>query len=310
MADLTQKIKIALEQLTALEHAKRRHAEVKEIILKLNESWKVMDKQLDKELKDIQELEKLGVRSLFHNVLGSKEEELERERQEYLALNLKHKELVKSIEVAEFEEKVLAKKVLEIDVVERYLDKLMDLREKEILSTDDSLKDELVAVFKKMDEAIKFKEEIKQAFNAGFFALQSIARVLKYLKEAEKWGQWDMYNKSGYYDHLKHTAVDKAVDEAYRAKMNLTQYKNELADIGMHDNFALHVESFTKFTDIFFDNLISDWIVQRKIKNVLASVLAVQDKVESIQQILQKDFDEMDEKIQALEAQKNEILIK
>ena len=136
MADLSQKIKEALEQLTSLEHAKKRYDEVKESIKEMNLSWKEMDKQLDKELKDIQKLEKLGLKSLFHKVLGSKEEELERERQEYLALNLKYKELIKSIEIAEFEEKVLAKKVVEIEVVERYLAKLMDQREKEILKSD------------------------------------------------------------------------------------------------------------------------------------------------------------------------------
>ena len=154
------------------------------------------------------------------------------------------------------------------------------------------------------------KKKSNKLLMQGQVSITSISRVLKFLKEAEKWGQWDMYNKSGYYDHLKHTAVDKAVDEAYRAKMHLTQYKNELADIGMHNNFALHVESFTKFTDIFFDNLISDWLVQRKIKNVYSNVSAVHDKVNSIQQILQKDFNGMDEKIAHLEDQKNKILIK
>jgi hypothetical protein len=309
MPSIAEQIKATLEELTALEHAKARHEQVTESLAIQNIRWQEMDKQLDKELKDIKELEKMGIKSLFHKVLGSQEEQLEKERQEYLSLNLKYKELVKSIEITEFELGILDKKIVGIEKVASKLERLKDIRGKEILRTNSPLKNDLLVIIKKEEKAIRLIEEIKQAFDAGEQSLNSIRKVLKHLKNAEKWGQWDMYNnKSNYYDHMKYTAIDKAVDEAYRTKHVLSIYKNELADVGFSNTFTFNVESFTKFTDIFFDNLISDWLVQRKIKNVFSNVNAVFDKVTTIQESLQIDFKNIGADLEALDVKKDKLL--
>src|SRR5688572_4648908 len=42
------------------------------------------------ELADVQKLESFGLTALFYTILGTKDERLENERQEYLAAKLKH----------------------------------------------------------------------------------------------------------------------------------------------------------------------------------------------------------------------------
>ena len=49
-----------------------------------------------KEFEDIENLEKLGMKALFYKVLGSQEEQLEKERQEYLQASLKYDQVRKT----------------------------------------------------------------------------------------------------------------------------------------------------------------------------------------------------------------------
>ena len=78
MLSIAEQIKATLEELTALQHAKARYDQVTESLVSQNSDWQKMDIQLDKELNDIKELEKMGIKSLFHKVLGSQEEQLEK----------------------------------------------------------------------------------------------------------------------------------------------------------------------------------------------------------------------------------------
>ncbi len=54
-----------------------------------------VDNKLEKEYKDIEKLENLSIKGLFYKILGSKEEQIERERQDYLQIVLKQKEILK-----------------------------------------------------------------------------------------------------------------------------------------------------------------------------------------------------------------------
>lgn len=309
MSQNASKIRSLLEELTVLEHTQSRYNDVVASLNSMNAEWQSMDKQLDKELRDIKELEKLGIKSLFHKVLGSKEEQLEKERQEYLALSLKYKELNKSIEISEYEITVLEKKLVSKDRIVKELNQLKKTREAEILRTNAPQKNELLVIIQKEEKAIRMQEEIRQATLAGQSSLNSLKTVLTHLANAQKWGQWDMYNDSSYYDHLKHGAIDKAVDEAYRTKHQLAIFRDELADVGFTQSFQLNVEAFSKFTDIFFDNLISDWIVQKKIKNVISSVSATHDKVMNLLQTLDQDYSKLNKNLDILSQNRDNILL-
>ena len=83
-----------------------------------------LEDQLVIELEDIEELEKMSITSVFYKVLGSQDEQLEKERQEYLTVSLKHKELKKDIEILEYEHKVISSKVQEIGGLEANLEQL------------------------------------------------------------------------------------------------------------------------------------------------------------------------------------------
>ena len=60
---------------------------------------------------------------------------------------------------------------------------------------------------------------------------------------------------------------------------------------------------------MFFDNLISDWIIQNKIKNSLANCLAVRDKVVRLVSSLKAEIPAINQEIKQLEQNRKKIII-
>lgn len=305
-----EKIHQLLEKLEELKAVERYYQSTKVQLDEADSALKAIEKDLDKELKDIESLEGLSIKSLFHKVLGSKEEQLEKERQEYLQLSLKHKEHVKDIEVLEYELNLLEKKMDDVSSISNKIEQLKKVREKEILSGHSHLRDSLIALYNELDHRRSRKAEIMQAFKAGQAALASVSRVIDHLAKAKKWGDWDSMSKSRRYDRRKHSEIDRAIDQAYHAKRLLTVFKNELNDVGIRmGRIDLNIEAPGSFMDVLFDNLITDWVVQNKIKNALKNVEITHDKVSRMLQNVNSEMNEESSAIDAIEAEKDRLLV-
>ncbi len=269
-------------------------------------------KQVDKESADIETLNKTGVKSLFYKVLGSKEEQLEKERQEYLEANLRYDEARKSLELLVYERNVLEEKIRALPATQRRHRELLKLREQEIIASNPQLAAKINSIDAQITERRKMIFEVEEALAVGRGAIHLLEQVLVKLNEAVNWGQWDMAGRRGRMTtgHMKHRQIDMAKDLAYKAKISLTQYEKELRDIYGPENFGLTVTipTFSSFTDIFFDNLITDWIVQQKIQNTRSGVISVKDKTLRLQATLKGMLPKMRYEIEQLEEARKAVL--
>ena len=268
-------------------------------------------KQVDKESADIETLNKTGVKSLFYKVLGSKEEQLEKERQEYLEANLHYDEARKSLELLEYERNILEEKIKALPVTEHRYQELLKLREEEIIATNPQLAVKIKTIDAQITERQKMIFEVEEALDVGRGAAHLLDRVLNKLNEAVNWGQWDMAGRRGRMSsHMKHRQIDMAKDLAYKAKISLTQFEKELRDIYGPENFGLIVTipTFSSFTDIFFDNLITDWIVQQKIQNTRSGVVSVKDKTLRLMATLEGMIPKIKYEINQLEEARKAVL--
>jgi hypothetical protein len=310
LTEIQAKIQHTLEELEKLviveSHIKNLDSKLSEGYTQLNQ----LSKQLDKELEDIEKLSYLGVQSLFHKVLGSKEEQLEKERQEFLEASMKYKEFKKSVELMEYEKDLLVKKVDLIPALRKTLEHQKKLREKEILADiHSSHANELREILNEMDRFGQLKTELEQAVLEGEKARKMLKLVISYLKKARNWGQWDMKgSRRG--KRMKHRTIDKAMDNLSKAQFQLDKFSNELIDLGER-NIGMTIKrvEFNKFTDFFFDNLISDWIVQQKIKSTLSSVDLQLDQVERILMKLRRELSSCEARFQELDDEKNRMLL-
>ena len=88
-----------------------------------------------------------------------------------------------------------------------------------------------------------------------------------------------MNNQSTYYSQMKHNAINRAKNATQQAKHKLKLFDRELIDVNIEQTqLYIKLDGFGRFIPIFFDNLISDWVIQRKIKNALNNVESTFDK--------------------------------
>jgi len=288
------------------------HLKAVDADLKLSyEKIDTADRKLKRELKDVEDLEKIGIKSLFYKTLGSKEDQLEKERQEYLSAALHYKELTKASKLLEFEKKILSKKTVRLDKLTTKLEALKRSREREILNSgNDSLKNQLLELSKKLETNSVSNRGVNEALLEGEKSLRHLRNVIAFLRKAKDWGRWDMYSKNRQAGYMKHQAIDKAVQNLTIAQHQLNKFSRELSDLGdNYISFNLKMGQFNKFMDFFFDNLISDWIIQQRIKSSLLDIENTYSQVQRIVLDLKKDIDNIQANSDSLLRQKESLLM-
>lgn len=305
-------IKVVLEKLVEL---KRIEKHFQSTMNQLDDSYTKLDELhdiLEKEYLDVKELEGLSMKSLFHKVLGSKEEQIEKERQEYLQATLRYNDFKKSVELLEFERDLLKKKITDVSIYENQLEQLKIKREKELLMSNSDQGKELMRIVHQLDQLISVGKELSEARQAGGDALHNLKLLLQFLKKAKDWGSWDMMqSKTRHAGYYKRDSIDQAREASYHAKHHLNRFQKELHDIGERQyNFEVNIGNFNTFTDIFFDNLISDWIIQQKIKNAVHNVDGVYDKVKRLLQSIDHKIAGLSEEEGKLNAAKEKIILR
>lgn len=310
--DTHSKLLRLVEDYRSLEIAQDRLRHAKTRLKESERDLKKQKVQHDKELDDLDSMEGLSMKGLFYKVLGSKEQQIEKERQEYLKASLLYNELKEGVELLEFEIEVLERKVSRIPEVQEKLVELKSIREKEILNEGGTKANDMRVILLKQEEAHIMKKELEEA-NQAVSEMHSLFMELRHhLKKAHDWGKWDtMSKKSNYYGWQKRGALDRARQVVSQIKNNSYRVKKELSDIGYLDYYeeSSNVE-YSSFAEVFFDNIITDWIIQRKIKSSLNTAIQEIRKLEAILAQLAKSMEDNADKIFALEEQRNVLLLK
>ncbi len=311
MSALGEEIKNLLEEHQILKKANSRLNEIVPDIEKLKRELIPLERQMQKEFEDVEKLEKIGMRALFHKVLGNQEAQMEKERQEYLQASLKYDQVRKSLELLEFEKNILQKKAGSIGAIEKRLAELSATQEKELINMSGPASLELKKIYAQVETLQRLKIDINEAIKAGLKALECIDAVVAGLQQAHNWGQWDMSGRNPMSNHLKYSAIDKAKDWAYEANRQLKVFEKELLDVyrQIPEDFQLHIDSFNRFIDVFFDNLITDWIIQQKIYNALNNTLNIRDKVVRMIKTLEAEHPKVDLQIEDWDVKKKEYVL-
>lgn len=312
MNALAEEIRKLLEDQQILKKVQDRIVQIVPEIEQMRKDLIPLDQQVQKEYADVENLEKLGLKTMFYKVLGSKETQMEKERQEYLQASLKYDQVKKSLELLEFEYNLLKKKTDALPAIEKRLDELSKQQELELMNMQGNAGLELKKIYAQIETQQRMIIDINEAVKAGSTALQSLDNVIAGLQQAHNWGQWDMSGRNPMSNHLKYTAIDKAKDWAYEANRQLKIFEKELLDVyrRIPEDFQLHLDSFNRFIDVFFDNLITDWIIQQKIYNALNNSLNTRDKVTRMVKLLESEKPKVDKAIADLNEAKKEYVLR
>lgn len=310
----TEKITETIHKIEKLKSIKRHYDTILVELENIYKRKNRIEDQMIKELDDVNRLEKMSVKSIFHNVLGNKNQQLEKERQEYLQVVLQHKDILNAVEVAEFEKDILEKKLSPLDDLKKQLIELKIQREKEILDSHGELRTRLLEFDKSIDDHNISLAETHEALDAGKVAMDSLNKVLRLLRKVRNWKSHPSVYRSSdrrFTQSKRLTSIDFAIKEAARTKLFLGNLNKELTDIGYENNrFSLQIDYISKFPMILFDNLISDWILQEKIRSAIGTVSILVEDVNMVIANLGREYENTQMNIQNLTRQKERFLEK
>lgn len=286
-------------QLTAARKDIRYKQKLDKDLLQIRESLEAervklagLTKMFYKEGRDVKKLEGLSLSALFLTVLGSKEAQLEKERQEYLAAKLKYDACKSEVKDLEDQERAVIKQLKPLEAVGDNYWELLAKKEALILSSRDSQARYLLELSEELGELKATRKELVEAIEAGKHALALLQKVEDSLGSARSWGVWDMLGGGLIATAVKHSRIDDARQHAHNTQQALHRFGRELKDVDPHlsTGISIDIGAFATFADYFFDGLIVDWIVQSRINDSLEKVKSAEKVVRSILQNLQQEL--------------------
>ncbi len=230
---------------------------------------KALKTQLDQEKVDVERLERTSLTTLFYQVLGSREEQLEKERQELLAAQLRYHQTQHQLEALEYDLDHLGRRLEALTGAEQAYQAVLAEKERFILASSQPAARELLELSEQVAELNAGSKEFAEAIAAGKEALYSLDEVIDTLESAEGWGVWDMLGGGILSSAIKHSRVDEARQQIADVQAQIGRFQRELADVQASTNLEIHISEFDRFADFILDGLIFDWVVQSKIVDSL-----------------------------------------
>lgn len=274
MKSLDERLTEVKEDIRHKQKLEKDLLQIKESLAAEREKYANLNKQLLKEGRDVKKLEGLSLSGLFLTILGSKEAQLEKERQEYLAAKLRYDACRSEIDALEGKERDTIKQLALLEGLEAKYRELLAEKEAVILSGQGGQARLLLELSEELGELKANQKELQEAIEAGNHALLQLKKVQDSLGSAQGWGVWDILGGGLIATAIKHSRIDDARQHVHSAQQALHWFIRELKDVNPHlqTDITIDIGGFATFADYFFDGLIMDWIVQSRINESLNNV--------------------------------------
>lgn len=307
----SQQLQEALSAWQSMQMAEHHLSVLQERLAQKRRELRQLEHLVDKEYQDIVRLEKLGLPGLFRRILGDTEQQLELERQEYLQAVLQFRDGQKQIELLEFEQGVLESKLKEKSSRQQQLDQLLAQREQELLYLDHPIRKKLDHFNLLIDQQVLLQREIYEAKIVGAKANTFLHTVVNGLEDIADSNIWS-YDLSPSQEKQIKRKFDRLQEHLWTLRPLLTEFLDELKDIYEHQDLQV-LHSLDEFSHAlngirFYENLISDWIVRKKVHNALYQLHSVWDYFSRTLRSLDRHEKKINEQMKNLEEEKKECL--
>lgn len=257
-------------------------AGLEDLIFTRQEKLKELESILSKQSNDIQKLEKVSILSLFRKILGNPEKAIDREKQDYLLAVMKYNECKASIEALKNEQTLLRNVQSGLFGLEKRLENLIKQKDSRINLDNPGVAKQIAQLDQRMLSHKEKLKELDEAIQAGERINIALRDIIKDLRDAVGWGPLNYGGKGKYSTYKKKRFIDKASSEIVQVNALFLKFEEELHDVSKHYHldYKNDIHYYQDFLDTFINNLITDYVVRKKIKNSLAGVEATLDRVE------------------------------
>ncbi|WP_458413007.1 hypothetical protein ACNQFZ_19725 [Schinkia sp. CFF1] len=294
---LNIELKEVKEQMRKKEKWEERLQNVLSTIKIEEEKMQHTEQQVEKEQKDVEKLESLGVASIFYSLIGQKLEKLDKEKQELIAARLKLQEAAKTVHDLKEESKDLQQKLATVANVESEYNTILCKKENHIHTKDPALSKKLYGLLELEADLHSKLKEYEEAISAGKKASSSLKKALQSLDSAKSWSTFDMLGGGIISTAIKHSRISDSQDEIHDAQRELRHFQEELKDVEKFSQGRLEISGLLTFADYFFDGIIMDWFVHGHIQESYEQTLKTLKQVEEILSQLQRKYHGVKEEV-------------
>lgn len=240
------------------------------------EKLRQLENVLRREQRDVDQLQRTTLSSIWLKLNGTHEDVLRREQADVEAAHIKYtvaQDALKSIEKEISQRRSL---LSEYSLCEHRYQELLAQKRSALLASAAG-----DAIRQLEEEAARLRmqqRETKEAIDAGGSALHTTDEIIDCLKGANGLATWDLLGGGMLVDLAKHSEMNTAQVLIERLGHQLRHFKTELSDVDM--DVQLPVADFLSIADYIFDGLIADWMIKDRIKKSLQQVQTTRRQIE------------------------------
>ena len=233
-----------------------------------------------KEQEDVDKLEGRSLAAYFYNIIGKKNEKLDKEREEAYAARVKLDAAERELAAVKSETASIRSRLGELSGCENAYSRALQSRREEIKASSTPEAEELLRLEGEIAHAESQQKEIGEAILAGNAAYAIAEKILSELDSADGWNTWDMFGGGGLITHMaKHEHLDDAQELVETLQDKLRSFKTELADVSITADMQVNIDGFLRFADYFLDGLFADWAVADRISESMSSVQKTKSQI-------------------------------
>lgn len=288
---------------------RRRHA-LDDLLQAVEERVGEHQRRFEVEQKEVERLERGGFAKLVADLAGGRETKLAKERVEAEAAWQKLEgERARAEHVKGQLETVRAELGALGDARDRY-DYAIRRKSRDLADNGDPRGTELAELHEKFMSVDMDLREYTEAQQAGVDAGELLVQMHEHLGYAIGQSVTDTFGEfvSPFADYYKHQHLNAADELAWETQKALDLFGRELADIGVTASVKLPQVGTRWFADMFIDNIVSDWVRHRRIKQTLVEVDQITRWTASMVQWLQDRSRELTSSRDDLVSRRDELL--
>ena len=274
----------------------------------LNSRVYVFKKSMKNEQADVERLERTSLSSVFYEIIGRKDEMLDKEKAEAYAAKVKYDAAVEELRLIEEDLHRMETQLCDIIACKKEYDLLLEEKKEAIKAVNSIEAERIFQIEEKIVEQKNHQKEIKEAVSAGTRALGTAVSILSDLDSAQNWGTYDLVNGGLIAGLAKHSYLDEAQNKVITLQSQLRKFKTELTDITIQADMKVNVDGFLRFADYFYDGLFSDWAVLDRIVQSKSSVHSVKTKIENVLSQLDRMDRAVEQMIKHLQMERDSIV--
>jgi outer membrane lipoprotein-sorting protein len=262
-----------------------------------------------KEYEDIENLEEKSTSFLFNRFLNDKQQQLEKERQEYLMAVLLLQNIKDEEKIIQYEKDLLLKKLEIITETEEDLCDLLELKETKLHLKSGAMSETLNRFNRSIDIQKAHQLKITQSKELCETIKVEMKSIFSNLKKVAHWGYFAAGGAGSESSYQKRKYIDNNRQIIAKVNTLLTRLTQDLDSIYSRHTINVHIQDYENFVSIFYDHLITDWILQRKMVNAIQNISQNIDKLQTTTLMLEAEFEKCETIILKIKEEKRLYLL-